>query len=51
MSRQKEYTKSDLTFDDLLRAGLRVPLKDKPAPPPEETDQDEQPREEDSQSG
>ena len=34
MARQKEYTKSDLSFDDLLRAGLRVPLKDKPAPPP-----------------
>ena len=33
MSRQKEYTKSDLSFDDLLRAGLGVPLKDKPTPP------------------
>ena len=36
MARQKEYTKSDLSFNDLLRAGLGVPLKDarppKPAP-------------------
>ena len=41
MSRQKEYTKSDLSFNDLLRAGLGVPLKDKPAP--EKPDADEQP--------
>ena len=41
MSRQKEYTKINLSFDDLLRAGLGVPLKD--APKPEEQDEDEQP--------
>ena len=41
MARQKEYTKSDLSFNDLLRAGLGVPLKD--APKPEESDADEQP--------
>ena len=41
MARQKTYTKSDLSFNDLLRAGLRVPLKDQPAP--EEPDADEQP--------
>lgn len=41
MSRQKEYTKSDLSFNDLLRAGLRVPLKD--TPKPEESDEEEQP--------
>lgn len=34
MARQKTYTKSDLSFNDLLRAGLRVPLKDAPAPNP-----------------
>ena len=41
MARQKEYTKSDLSFNDLLRAGLGVPLKD--APKPKESDEDEQP--------
>lgn len=41
MARQKEYSKSDLSFNDLLRAGLGVPLKD--APKPEELDEDEQP--------
>ena len=41
MARQKTYTKSDLSFNDLLRAGLGVPLKD--APKPEEPDADEQP--------
>lgn len=41
MSRQKEYTKINLSFDDLLRAGLGVPLKDTPTP--EESDADEQP--------
>lgn len=32
MSRQKEYTKSDLSFDDLLKAGLNTPPQ--PARPP-----------------
>ena len=41
MARQKEYTKSDLSFNDLLRAGLGVPLKD--APKSKESDADEQP--------
>ena len=41
MARQKTYSKSDLSFNDLLRAGLRVPLKDQPTP--EESDEDDQP--------
>jgi len=32
MARQKTYSKSDLSFDDLLRAGLGVPLKDQEQP-------------------
>ncbi len=32
MARQKEYTKSDLTFDELLKAGLNTPPQ--PAKPP-----------------
>lgn len=41
MAGQKEYAKSDLSFNDLLRAGLRVPLVD--IHKPEEPDEDEQP--------
>lgn len=37
MSRQKEYTKSDLTFDELLKAGLNTPPQ--PAQPPKKRKQ------------
>lgn len=43
MSRQKEYTKINLSFNDLLRAGLGVPLKDAPTPEDEEPDAAAQP--------
>ena len=52
MSRKKEYIKTDLSFDDLLRAGMGVPLKGEQkgkalptgsGPPPEpETEDPEQ---------
>ena len=43
--------KSELTFDDLLRAGLKVPLKDKPRVKSSSQDGDEEPQEEDQEEG